>query len=301
MRLASLDLGTNTLLLTIADWNGTTLTHVYEDANLIRLGQDLKERGSLHPDAKARTLNALGIHCDIVNRYDADKTVAVATEALRKASDASEFLAEIKQKYGISFTVLSPQEEAALTFKATQKEFSQLKQDLLMFDIGGGSTEIVCGDRKTIQSITSLEIGTVSLTEEFILSDPIEASEVASAEKFIRSKLAGVPPSMENPAGIGIAGTVTTLKAVTLQMVTYDHSAIHTSTLTRKEIDELLKLFASMTLAERVTLKGLPEKRADIIPAGALITQAIMDVYGLSKIYVSDRGLRWGVLYDWVD
>ncbi|MEE9166466.1 MAG: Ppx/GppA phosphatase family protein [Candidatus Neomarinimicrobiota bacterium] len=301
MRLASLDLGTNALLLTIADWEGTSLNPVYEDATLIRLGQDLKRGGLLHPDAKERCLDALSTYSVIVSRHKVEKTIAVATEALRRASDGGKFLNDIREKWGISFRIIPPKEEARTTFKATQKEFAYLDRNLLMFDIGGGSTEIVYGDTGKIHSMTSLDIGTVTVTEQFIRHDPIPSAELEVADKFVREILAPVSQETRDLAGVGIAGTITTLKAVTLEMETYDHAIVHRSTLTRAQIDDLLKLFTSMTVEERLVLKGLPEMRADIIPAGVLITQAIMDAYGLSEIYVSDRGLRWGLLYSWID
>lgn len=302
MRLASLDLGTNALLLTIADWDGTTLVPVYEETRLIRLGQDLKEKGLLHPNAKSRCLNTLRTYNDIITHYQPEKTFAVATEALRQASDGAAFIHDIQKKYGgIRFTIISERDEAELTFKATQKEFDFLHRNLLMFDIGGGSTEIVSGNSEKIFSVNSLEIGTVVLTEQFIRNDPISKPELKAADLFIRSLLSTVSVNLSNPAGIGIAGTITTLKAVRLQMETYDHTSIHKSRLTRPEIDELLNILTSLTNRERLKLRGLPEKRVDIIPVGALITQVIMDVFELPEIYVNDRGLRWGILYDWIE
>lgn len=301
MRLASLDLGTNALLLTIARWDGSELVPLYEDALLIRLGQEVVERGSLHPDAKTRCLEAVRIHRDIIVGHEVDKTIAVGTEALRKAHDGEAFLKDIHKRYGIRFAIISAEQEAILTFKATQKEFASLDRNLLMFDIGGGSTEIVSGDSQTISSISSLPLGTVTVTDQFLQHDPVTESEIAAACRFVRSKLNSIALDRKNRAGVGVGGTVTTLKAVTLRMEAYDHSAIHRSILSRLEVDDLVKLFSSLTTKQRLALKGLPEKRADIISAGTLITQIIMDAVSLKEIYVSDRGLRWGVLYDWIE
>jgi len=301
VRLASLDLGTNALLLTIVDWDGISINPVFEDATLIRLGQDLQKRGDLHPDAKSRCLDALKTCNDIFKQYQVKKVIAVATEALRRASDGSDFLQTIKNRTGITFTIISDLREAKITFKATQKEFSYLKRNLLMIDIGGGSTEIVSGDEKNLFFSRSLKLGTVSLSEQFIQHDPIHESEIDAADYFIRKVINTISVDLSNPAAIGIAGTITTLKAILLKMDTYLSTIIHKSLLTKLEVDRLLDMFLSKTLAERLLLKGLPEKRADIIPMGALITQVVMDLFKLPEIYVSDRGLRWGVLYDWIE
>ena len=301
MRLASLDLGTNALLLTIVDWDGESLTPVYEDATLIRLGQDLKKTGLLHPKAKFRCIKALKSQYRIMANHKVDKIIAVGTEALRRASDGTDFVERIETECGLFFRVIDNDEEARLTFKATQEEFDDTGQNLLMFDIGGGSTEVVTGTGQKITSIRCLEIGTVLLTERYVHHDPILVQEIKAADKVIRSSLEKCRVDPSYHVAVGIGGTVTTLKSVALRLEEYSHKIIHKSLLTQHDVDELLDLFLSVTLKERLTLKGLPEKRADIIPVGALITKDVMEVFNIAEIRVSDRGLRWGVLYDWIE
>ncbi|MFQ6674477.1 MAG: hypothetical protein ACE5GH_06815, partial [Fidelibacterota bacterium] len=255
----------------------------------------------LRPQAKTRCLTALKAHSATMNDHNVEEVIAVGTEALRRASDGREFLQTIREETDIAFRIIDGKEEARLTFRATQEEFGYLRETLLMFDIGGGSTEIVAGDKKRVISLDTFPVGTVSLTEQFVHHDPVSAAEMRAAGHLILRQLAAVSGEFREPAGIGVAGTITTLKAVSLQMESYDHSAIHKSTLTLTEVDDLVNLFASMTSAERLALKGLPAMRADIIPMGALMARTIMSVFGLSEIYVSDRGLRWGVLYDWLE
>tara|TARA_B100000315_G_scaffold28115_1_gene23952 strand:+ start:2003 stop:2917 length:915 start_codon:yes stop_codon:yes gene_type:complete len=298
MRVASLDLGTNTLLLTIADLDQSSLKPLYEDAVIIRLGQNLKDGGALHPDAKKRCLQAIENYLSIISSYDVGETIAVGTAALRKTSDGEQFVKEIAERYNINFEIISGKEEARLTFKSTQHEFPVVEKELLMFDIGGGSTEIVTGDLNDITSMTSLPVGTVNLTEEFMSHDPATPSEMATTGNRITDVLSRITVNQTEFKGVGVAGTVTTLKAISLKMSDSNHGLIHKSVLTRDEITELAHRLTTMTLKERLRLKGLPEKRADIIHVGAVITQAIVHRFGLSEIHVSDRGLRWGVLYD---
>mgnify|MGYP001057503903 CR=1 FL=1 len=298
MRVASLDLGTNTLLLTIVDLDQSSLKLLYEEAVIVRLGQDLENGGLLHSDAKKRCLRALENTLTIINSYDVTEIVAVGTAALRKASDGDQFVSEISERYNIAFEIISGRDEARLTFKSTQIEFSEAENELLMFDIGGGSTEIVTGDLSVISSMTSLPIGTVDLTEQFVSHDPMIVSELTTIQDRIADALNEISLHERAFEGVGVAGTITTLKAISLRMSDYNHALIHKSVLMRDEIDKLAHRLTSMTLKERLRMKGLPERRADIIHVGAVITQAIVQRFGLSEIHVSDRGLRWGVLYD---
>lgn len=301
MRLACLDLGTNSLLLTVADWDSQLLTPVHEGVLLIRLGQNLHAGKKLHPDARSRCIKALEKTREIIRDYRAETVLAVGTEALRKASDGRAFIREINNRLGLSFRIISAREEARLTFKAIQKEFSHLQSSLVAFDIGGGSTEIIAGDALTMTSATTLDLGTVSLTEQFIHRDPIDPGEMEEAARWIHARLDVLSPGPSPQVGVGVGGTVTTLQAARLGMDPYDSSVIHHSTLTRSQVDDMLHLFLSLTVRERAGLKGVPPERADIIPVGAVITAGIMDRLKLSGISVSDRGLRWGVLYDWAE
>lgn len=301
MRLASLDLGTNSLLVTVADWDGASLVSVFENALLVRLGEHLRPGGKLDRAARSRCFHALESIREIIAGYDVDQVVAVATEAIRTASDGPSFIEVIRNRLGFPFRILTPGEEARLMFKATQKEFAHVKTGLVIFDIGGGSTEIVAGDALTVSQVIPLDFGTVSLTERFIRHDPIAPEEMDRALRWVQSRLTPLSPGPSPCTAVGTGGTVTTLKAVSLKMEPYDPPAIHRSTLTRTEVKGLLDLFMSMTVIQRTKLPGLPARRADIIPAGAAITGEIMDRLKLTAITVSDRGLRWGVLYDWIE
>lgn len=250
---------------------------------------------------KKRCLRAIEKYVTTISNYDVTEIVAVGTAALRKASDGEQFVNEIAERYNITFRIISGTEEAKLSFKATQCEFSEVDKMLLMFDIGGGSTEIVIGDSSTILSVASLPIGTVNLTEQFVSHDPVAQPELKAVRDRITDVMGEITPSQSGVEGIGVAGSVTTLKAISLEMSDYNHAVIHKSILPRAEIDELAHRLTAMTLKERLRLKGLPAKRADIIHMGAVITQAIVQRFSLSHVRVSDRGLRWGLLYDRVE
>ena len=301
MKIASLDLGTNSLILVVAEWDGTTFTPLFEDVQLVRLGQDLAKRGSLHPKAKRRCLKGLRNFSEKIDQFEVKNVLAAGTAALRNASDGAKFVQEIEDQLGFRFKIISGDEEASLTFKAIQREFADLAQQFIMIDIGGGSSELVVGDGDRILSKTSLEVGTVSFTERFIQHDPPTTEELHAASSSIAELMDHFSVSPSSSMAVGVAGTVTTLKAVDVEMDEYDPSTIHRSQLNKDDVVRLGNLFRSMPTKERITLKGLPPKRADIIPMGATILETFMKELNLESIYVSDRGLRWGLLYDWIE
>ena len=301
MKIASLDLGTNSLILVVAEWDGTTFTPLFEDVQVVRLGQDLAKRGSLHPKAKRRCLKELRNFSEKIDQFEVKNVLAAGTAALRNAGDGAKFVQEIEDQLGFRFKIISGDEEASLTFKAIQHEFSDLAQQFIMIDIGGGSSELVVGDGDIILSKTSLEVGTVSFTERFIQHDPPTIEELNAASSSIAELMHQFSVSLSSSMAVGVAGTVTTLKAVDVEMDEYDPSAVHQSQLNKDDVVRLGNLFRSMPTKERIKLKGLPTKRADIIPMGATILETFMVELNLESIYVSDRGLRWGLLYDWIE
>ena len=301
MKIASLDLGTNSLILVVAEWDGTTFTPLFEDVQVVRLGQDLTKRGSLHPKAKRRCLKELRNFSEKIDQFKVKNVLAAGTAALRNAGDGAKFAQEIEDQLGFRFKIISGNEEASLTFKAIQREFSDLAQQFIMIDIGGGSSELVVGDGNRILSKTSLEVGTVSFTEQFIQHDPPTTEELHAASSSIAELMDHFSVSPSSSMAVGVAGTVTTLKAVDVEMDEYDPSAVNRSQFNKEDVVRLGNLFRSMPTKERRKLKGLSPKRADIIPMGTTILETFMAELNLESIYVSDRGLRWGLLYDWIE
>ena len=283
MKIASLDLGTNSLILVVAEWDGTTFTPLFEDVQVVRLGQDLTKRGSLHPKAKRRCLKELRNFSEKIDQFEVKNVLAAGTAALRNAGDGAKFVQEIEDQLGFRFKIISGDEEASLTFKAIQREFSDLAQQFIMIDIGGGSSELVVGDGNRILSKTSLEVGTVSFTERFIQHDPPTTEELHAASSSIAELMDHFSVSPSSSMAVGVAGTVTTLKAVDVEMDEYDPSAVHRSQLKKDNVVRLGNLFRSMPTKERIIL------------------ETFMTELNLESIYVSDRGLRWGLLYDWIE
>ncbi len=300
MRLASIDLGSNSLIMTVVDLNNEQLMPVAEEVKIVRLGQTLQPGGRLQPEAKERCLSALNHFAHQMEHLSVDGIIGVGTAALRNASDGQQFVDEVKDQLHIPIQIISGDDEARLTFKSVQHDFSSLDDLLVMIDIGGGSTELVIGNWNSITSQISLNAGTVSFSERFLHNDPPTSEDLQSAEQAF-SEMMDKFEVQSTAKAVGVAGTVTTLKAVQLEMDDYDHAKIHGTVLMRDEITQLGQLFASMSTEKRKNLKGLPKERADIITMGVVIIDSIMERLQHQSIIISDRGLRWGLLYEWME
>jgi exopolyphosphatase/guanosine-5'-triphosphate,3'-diphosphate pyrophosphatase len=199
--------------------------------------------------------------------------------------------------------VIAGDEEAELTFRGAVSGL-KVSGTLLVFDIGGGSTELILGQagaRPTRDQRVSLDIGSVRLCERHVQSDPPSAAELAAIEADVARELAGARPLSEarargNVTLVGVAGTVTTLKAVELGLAPYDGARVHGAVLTLSAVEELCAKLASLPLALRQALPGLEPKRADVIVAGAVLVRELLRHANASKMLVSDRGVRFGLL-----
>ena len=298
MRVAAIDLGTNTALLTIADVADGRAVALDERAEIVRLGQGLDKTGLLAPAAIERTLAVLVEFTAAVRFYDCERFVAVATEATRKASNGAAFVAAADRalaEAGGKLEVIDGEREARLAWRAVVASFPELTGTRTVVDIGGGSTELLVGDA-TVESVISLPIGSVRLTERLVAHDPPTADEHAQLVALVDAALANAPA----PRGtlVGIAGTVTTLAAMAQSLTTYDGARVHGSRISRATVDALVNQLATTALADKRRTPGLDPKRADVIFAGAVILARVMERAGVADCVVSDRGIRWGLIYE---
>ncbi|MGH7455737.1 MAG: Ppx/GppA phosphatase family protein, partial [bacterium] len=241
-------------------------------------------------------------------QHGAEQIFAVGTSALRDAANRREFLEAAFEKTGLRIEIISGEKEARLTFSGTLSNKPDLPSPVAVLDIGGGSTEVVIGESKSLLvedehslNARSADIGSVRLTERFAKSDPVQPEEVQrmreQAETMMRATW---PPESLAPVKtiIGTAGTITTLAAMALAMQEYDPRRIDGYLLIRQKLGEIVAELTRRTIAERCQMPGLSPARADVILAGALILETFLDIYQFEKILVSDRGLRYGVLVE---
>jgi exopolyphosphatase / guanosine-5'-triphosphate,3'-diphosphate pyrophosphatase len=299
MRIASIDIGTNTILLLIADVDENGIQKILQDEQVIaRLGKGVDADGIINDDTFIRAENYLKAYKATCNEYSVNKIVAVGTSALRDAKNRNEFCKYIYNKVGISIEVISGDEEAQWTYRGGISEFHGRSELFSVIDIGGGSTEIITGDAIRITSKTSINIGSVRLTERILKGSPPETSSIIEAHEYISSLIPhNVIMNISSTFVIGVAGTLTTLASLHQQLPNYIPEKVNGYTLQYEDVCSMFALLKDKTLEQIKLYPQISSGRADIILAGILILAGIMEKANLHNITVSDRGLRYGMLY----
>jgi exopolyphosphatase / guanosine-5'-triphosphate,3'-diphosphate pyrophosphatase len=288
-RIAAVDLGTNSTRLLVADVDGERLDEVTRRLTITRLGEGVDGRRRLLPLPITRVRNCLTEYRRELESLGAERTLAIATSAVRDAENGEAFLGEIEWSYGFATRLLSGEEEAAMMLRGVTAGRPPL-DDVLVVDIGGGSTELVRARQGTIEFSTSLDVGCVRITERFLGSDPPSKPELAAAGAYVRSLL----PALEVAQGIGVAGTVTTLATIDLGDDEYDPARTHGHRLPLASVEEQLDRLAEMTSEERLTVPGIEPGRAPVIVAGIVVLREVMIAYDLTEIEVSERDILHG-------
>jgi exopolyphosphatase / guanosine-5'-triphosphate,3'-diphosphate pyrophosphatase len=288
-RVAAVDLGTNSTRLLIADVEGEQLAEVERRLTITRLGEGVDSRRRLLPLPIARVRNCLSDYRREIESHGIDRTLAIATSAVRDAENGEAFLGEIEWSYGFTTQLLDGAAEAAMMARGVAAGRPAL-EDTLLVDIGGGSTELVACARGKVASSTSIDVGCVRVTERFLVSDPPTRAELVAAAAAVRALL----PGWNATSAIGVAGTITTLAALDLGLEEYDPERTHGHRIARAAVAEQLDRLAAMTLAERREVPGIEPGRAPVIVAGLAILREILDTYGLDEIEASERDILHG-------
>jgi exopolyphosphatase/guanosine-5'-triphosphate,3'-diphosphate pyrophosphatase len=278
VRVGAVDLGTNSTRLLIAEVEDGTVRELGRGLRITRLGEGVDTRRKLLPVAIARVRNVLSDYRRELERLGAERTLAVATSAVRDADNGEAFLGEIEWSYGFDTRLLTGDEEAQLTYRGVASGRT-LAPGTMIVDIGGGSTEVILGERRA-----SLDLGCVRLTERF-------GEDADASGAYVHDLL----PDWPVEAAIGVAGTVTSLAALDLGLVDYDPDRVHGHVLTAGAVDGQLARLASLPLEERRRMPGLEPDRAPVIVAGAAILREILRRYGLDSIEASEHDLLHGV------
>ena len=297
MNLATIDIGTNTTLLLVARTDPTVVA-LEERAEITRLGRGIGREGALDAEAIARTLAVLRDYAAAARGHGA-RIAAIGTEALRRAPNAAAFLTPAAEILGAEVEVIDGDREAALTFRAVLESFPRLRAgEIVVIDIGGGSTEIVLAADGEVRFRTSLPLGSVRLTEAHVRHDPPGRAEQDAIAHAVDEAIGALPFSPGSATLVGVAGTVTSLAAMSLALASYDSARVHGHRLSRADLGREVARLATTTQAQREQIVGLDPRRADVIFAGAVILERIAAAAGAADILVSDRGIRWGLLYE---
>jgi exopolyphosphatase / guanosine-5'-triphosphate,3'-diphosphate pyrophosphatase len=291
VRVAAVDLGTNTTRLLVADVADGRLDELHRESRITRLGENVDARRRLLPAPVARVRNVLADYRRTLESLGAERTLAIATSAVRDAENGEAFLGEVEWSYGFTTRLLAGDDEALLTRRGVASG-RDLQAGTLVIDIGGGSTELILDDFHV-----SLELGSVRHTERFLASDPPTTEELAQCAAAVHAVLTERVPDEKRAAAtaaVGVAGTVTTLAALDLGLEHYDRARVEGHRLARTSARRQLEQLAALPLAERRDMPSLEPERAPVIVAGAVILTEILDGFGLDAIDVSERDILDG-------
>jgi exopolyphosphatase/guanosine-5'-triphosphate,3'-diphosphate pyrophosphatase len=286
MRVAVVDCGTNTIRLLVADpGEGDTLSEVDRRLELVRLGQGVDATRRFHPDALARTFEAVDSYAARIRDLGVDRVRFLATSAARDVTNRDELFSGVRDRLGVDVDVITGDEEARLSFLGALSGGPVAAGPVLVMDVGGGSTELILGELDgTVRVARSLDMGSVRIRERFLGGDPPTADEISTARDFVDGLLDSSDVPIAGAATwIGVAGTSTSLSAISQGLVTYDRVRVHNSTVEVAEIDRLSEQLLATPIADVMTTYPMLQRlRAEVICAGALIVAQVAARVGVA-------------------
>lgn len=302
-KIAVIDIGTNSMRLLLCDYDGSSIKNKQKDIIITRMGQNLSAKGIISPEVIERNTNALEIYSKKALDFGAEKIMAIATSAVRDAKNRNEFLEAVKAKTGIEVKVISGEAEAELGITGVLSEYKDSAENILVVDIGGGSTELVYGSLSGIKYSTSINAGAVRMTEGFFTEHPIKQNEIQSLRNNLHS-LFKAPISKFKALGIGkvlaIGGTATSIAAIYHNLCIYDMQKVHNTIIDIEYLNYLFDKLKNMTVEQRYKVNGLQKERADIIPAGIYILLYLMQNLDITSFTVSENDNLEGALIRYI-
>src|SRR3990172_486239 len=311
MRWASIDIGTNTLRLLIADIDNKRLKPVFLKRIITRLGGGYTKTAGITDEAQGRTIKALKLFSEKLKEYRVEEVRAVATSVVRRAKNREEFLGGVREQTGLEVSTISGDEEARLSLRGVLSVIGHHNKRCLVVDIGGGSTEFIAVADGKMAGAWSLEMGVVHLTEKYLKTDPPTKEELGNMESEIEGIISDLRckildsgifsfnsrlSTLNSQLFVGTAGTITTLAAIDQCLEKYEPDKINNYILKYAAIKKIYKHLASLHLRQREEILSLEKGREDIIIPGAAIVLKAMEAFGFSSITVSDAGLLEGIL-----
>jgi exopolyphosphatase/guanosine-5'-triphosphate,3'-diphosphate pyrophosphatase len=296
MRVAVIDMGTNSTRLLVAEVAGGNIHEVERRSTVTRLGRGVDTSRQLAAEAIEDVCATVGSYLELCERAGAERIRAIATSAVRDAENAGAFTGELRERFALDATVLDGAEEARLTYLGAVAERSATDRTLVI-DIGGGSTELIVGSGSEILFHTSLQAGTVRHSERMIHDDPPTASQLEDLAGDVHNLIDAEMHDEVNVRareGIAVAGTPTSLAAIDLELDPYDPEAVQGHRLSLSTIQRTCSRLSAMPLTERLEVTGLHADRAPTIVAGIVILIQVMRVFGLSEIEVSEHDILYG-------
>jgi exopolyphosphatase/guanosine-5'-triphosphate,3'-diphosphate pyrophosphatase len=299
-RVAAIDCGTNSIRLLIADGGPAGMRDVHREMRVVRLGEGVDQTGRLSPAAIERTRLALSDYAESIGALGATEIRMVATSASRDADNADEFRAMVRQTLETEAEVITGLAEAQLSFTGAVAGLPGVADPLLVADIGGGSTELVLGSpvSQVLIAAHSMDVGCVRLTERHLREDPPTEAQIQGALADLRLALQAATadvPVRQAAAFVGVAGTVTTIAALALDLPAYDPEAIHGSVIDYLQVCEVTDRLLKMRRDERAALPVMHPGRVDVIGGGALVLRAVMEFVGAREVIASEHDILDGI------
>jgi len=303
-RVAAIDCGTNSIRLLVGDLDPATGTLVDVDRRMeiVRLGEGVDRTGQFSPAALERTFAACGRYAQAIDAAGADRLRFVATSASRDVQNRDAFVRGVRDLLGVDPEVVSGDEEAALSFAGATRELvgGGYDEPFLVVDIGGGSTELVLGGGSSVEAARSVDVGCVRMTERHLLDDPPSADQVRAARSDIEAALGTAAESVgagRTRTLVGLAGSVTTVSAMAMDLPAYLPERIHHSRVSAQDVRKVADRLLTMTRDERAALPFMHPGRVDVIGAGALILACVLDVVPVDEVVVSEHDILDGIAW----
>lgn len=291
MRVAAIDIGTNSIRLLKAEIVDGKLISGPKELNMTRIGEGVNETGMLSEAGMKRSVEALVDFEEKAKAWGAEHIYALATSAVRDAGNREVFLKRVKDACGLEIEVISGEHEARIGFLGVLAGLDSIEDKILVIDVGGGSTELIVGDAGGINFAHSANVGAVRMTGKHIQSDPISSDEYEA----VKNDIAGITQDVLRELSkhtitkaVGIGGTATTLGAMKLEMEVYDRYKIQNSHVSIGDIEAINEKLKELTVLQRQKIKGLQPKRADIILAGSMVIEHVLNDLEISEMYISD-------------
>ncbi len=304
MIISSVDIGTNTILLLIADADPETkrIKTILNEYRIPRIGKGLIPNQPISSEKVEDLYKVLEEYQEFISDYKSEKTILTATNAFRIASNANEIISEVKNRFGLDIRVVSGKEEARLSFLGAVGDYLD-ENKTLVIDIGGGSTEIILGQNGEINFSQSYQVGVVSGTEKFLKQQPPLPKDLGKFRNFVNDTLTKIDKNYFSPKRtIAIAGTPTTLACMKIGIDYYDEFAIEGSILTQDELSDFIKQLSVLSFEEiKSTYKSIVEGRADVLLAGTIILHTILEYFDIDEVLVSTKGIRYGAVVDYLN
>ena len=290
MKIGAIDIGTNSMRLLVAEYIDGKLYNREKFVNTTRIGQGVDSEGYISEEAIERNIKALKEFSDIANEKGCEYIYCIGTSALRDSKNGNEFIDLAKVETNVDVDIISGEEESNLGFIGVLQGLDDTN-NILVLDIGGGSTEFILGDESGIKYAKSENVGALRMTEKFLVTDPICENEFEDMSNFIEETISDTINILKEKnirQIVGIGGTITSVSAINQELETYSMEKIHGSKVNEKELDNILQNLKKMTLNDKKNIKGLQPKRAYIITAGVRILNIIMKKLEKENIIVSE-------------